>query len=160
MQKRADLSSIFANDALELLLRASGGDLYRLFAITIESGKEARYRYEDNPSSECRVLRTDVNKVVWQQLGIFRNELGNAPNDPDDTPWDAKLQKLRDIYENRPAANVPDKALYQLLRRRAVLFFNGRGRYGVHPMAVEILREQLASDPQFRYRGGGLDLPA
>jgi hypothetical protein len=160
MQKRADLSSIFASDALELLLRASGGDLYRLFAITIESGKEARYRHEDHPSSERRVLAVDVTKVVWQQLGIFRNELGTAPNDPDDSSWPDKLQKLRDIYEGTAAASVPDKALYQLLRRRAILFFNGKGRYGVHPMAAEILREQLANDTHFNYRGGGLDLPA
>lgn len=152
------LGAVFADDALELLLRASGGDLYRLFAIAVNSGRLARYRYEDYPSSERRVLRTDVESAVREQLGIFRNELGTAPNDPGDVPWDAKLQKLRDIYEGQPAANVPDKALYQLLRRRAVLFFNGRGRYGVHPMAVEILREQLVSDRQFKYRGGGLDL--
>ena len=158
MQKRADLHSVFAKDALELLLRASGGDLYRLFAIVVNSGRLARYRYEDNPLSERLVLRTDVETAVREQLGIFRNELGTTPNDPDDIPWDAKLQKLRDIYEGQPAANVPDKALYQLLRRRAVLFFNGKGRYGVHPMAVEILREQLVSDQQFKYRGGGLDL--
>jgi hypothetical protein len=158
MQKRADLDGVFANDAQELLLRASGGDLYRLFAIVVNSGRLARYRYEDDPSSERRVLRTDVETAVREQLGIFRNELGTTPNDPDDVPWDAKLQKLRDIYEGQPAANVPDKALYQLLRRRAVLFFNGKGRYGVHPMAVEILREQLVSDPRFKYRGGGLDL--
>jgi hypothetical protein len=158
MQKRADLGGVFTPDALELLLRASGGDLYRLFAIIINSGRLARYRYEDNPSSERRVLLMDVETVVREQLGIFRNELGTAPSDPDDTPWAAKLQKLRDIYEGKPDANVPDKALYQLLRRRAVLFFDGKGRYGVHPMAVEILREQLAGDTQFNYRGGGLDL--
>jgi hypothetical protein len=158
LRKRADLDSVFANDALELLLRASGGDLYRLFAIAVNSGRLARYRYEDHPTSERRVLRGDVETAVREQLGIFRNELGTAPNDPDDIPWDAKLKKLRDIYEGQPSANVPDKALYQLLRRRAVLFFNGKGRYGVHPMAVEILREQLVSDAQFKYRGGGLDL--
>ena len=84
--------------------------------------------------------------------------MGTIPNDPDETTWDQKLQKLRCVYEGDPAAGVPDKALYQLLRRRAVLFFNGKGRYGVHPLAVEILREQLANDPGFKYRGGGLDL--
>lgn len=156
--KRADLDSVFAPDALEMLLRESGGDLYRLFAIAVNAGRLARYRYEDDPSSERRVLRADVETAVREQLGIFRNELGTAPNDPDDIPWDAKLQKLRAIYEGDPAANVPDRALYQLLRRRAVLFFNGRGRYGVHPMAVEILREQLTLDAAFQYRGGGLDL--
>jgi hypothetical protein len=41
-----------------------------------------------------------------------------------------------------------------------VLFFNGKGWYGVHPMAAEILREQLSGEPAFKYRGGGLDLTA
>ena len=160
LEKRADLKTIFADDALELLLRASGGDLYRLFAIIVNAGRLARYRYEDDPATARKVLRGDVDTAVKEQLGIFRNELGTAPNDPDETPWDVKLKKLRDTYEGDPAANVPDKALYQLLRRRAVLFFNGRGRYGVHPLAVEVLREQLAGDGTFHYRGGGLDLPA
>ena len=158
LQKRADLDRVFAKDALELMLRASGGDLYRLFAIVVNSGRLARYRYEDHPSSEHRVLRTDVETAVREQLGIFRNELGTTPNDLDGIPWDVKLKKLLDIYESRRAASVPDPALYQLLRRRAVLFFNGRGRYGVHPLAVEILREQLGGGRRFKYRGGGLDL--
>jgi hypothetical protein len=158
LEKRADLNAIFAPEALELLLRASGGDLYRLFATIINAGQLARYRCEDDPSSERRVLQPDVETAVLEQLGIFRNEMGTALSDPDDTPWSEKLQKLRAIYEGSPAASVPDKALYQLLRRRAVLFFNGRGRYGVHPLAVEILREQLARDPTFVYRGGGLEL--
>jgi hypothetical protein len=157
--KRADYESIYAGDALQLLLRASGGDLYRLFALVVNSSRLARYRYEDNPGSECRVLLSDLERAVAEQLGIFRNELGTAPNDPDDTVWEVKLRKLRDIYEGRPDANVPDKALYQLLRKRAVLFFNGKGRYGVHPLAVEILREQLRDDDSFRYVGGGLADP-
>jgi hypothetical protein len=157
MRKRADLPAIFAPDALEHLLRASGGDLYRLFALVINSGRLARYRHEDNPDSERIVMLADVQTAVREQLGIFRNEMGTAPNDPDDTTWEAKLRKLRDIYEGDPAANVPDKPLYQLLRRRAVLFFNGKGRYGLHPLAVEILREQLATDDTFRYSGGGLE---
>jgi hypothetical protein len=160
MGKRADLGAIFEEEALQLLLRASGGDLYRLFALIVNSGRLARYRYEDHPGAARKVLLQDVESAVREQLGIFRNELGTAPNDPDDNPWDVKLRKLRDIYEGAPAANVPDKALYQLLRRRAVLFFNGKGRYGVHPLAVEILREQLNFDETFHYRGGGLDLTA
>jgi hypothetical protein len=158
LEKRADLNAVFAGDALELLLGASGGDLYWLFAIAVKAGRLARYRHEDDPTSERRVLLPDVEAVAREQLGIFRNEMGTIPNDADDTTWDVKLQKLRSIYEGDPAASVPDKALYQLLRRRAVLFFNGKGRYGVHPLAVEIPREQLAGDPTFEYRGGGVDL--
>lgn len=42
-----------------------------------------------------------------------------------------------------------------MLRRRAVLFCNGEGRYAVHPLAVEMLREQLKV---LEYKGGGLDI--
>ena len=156
IEKRADRAAVFAPDSLPLLLSASGGDLYRLFALIVTASRFARYRAEED-GSESRILREDVEKVVGEQLGIFRNELGTAPNDPDDTPWSAKLQKLRDIYEGRAEARTPpDPTLYQLLRKRAVLFFNGKGRYGVHPMAVEILREQLEGDSSFVYRGGGI----
>jgi hypothetical protein len=158
MQRRADLKSVFEDNALELLLRASGGDLYRLFAIVLKAGRLARYRHEDIPESEDKVLLKDVETVVWEQLSIFRSEMGTVPNDPDETTWEVKRKTLREIYEGEPSADVPDPVLYELLRRRAVLFFNGRGRYGVHPMGVEMLREQLARDPTFQYRGGGLDL--
>lgn len=159
LKKRADIHEIFTHDALELLLRASGGDLYRLFAMIVRSGWEARYRHEDVPASDPRVLFGDAENIVLEQLGIFRNELGSGPEEQDAIPWEVQRDKLRAIYEGSPEANVPDAALHRLLRKRAVLFFNGRGRYGVHPMAVEILREQFAKDPTFRYRGGGLDLP-
>jgi len=157
LEKRAGIREIFAHDALELLLRASGGDLYRLFAMIVKSGRMAQYRHEDDPTSERRVLLGDVQTTVREQLGIFRNELGSGPNEEKPT-WDEQLQKLRAIYEDDPAAKVPNPPLYRLLRKRAVLYFNGTGRYGVHPMAVEILREQLAKDTTFQYRGGGLDL--
>jgi len=104
------------------------------------------------------ILRQDVATIVREQLGIFRNEMGTVPGDMDPTDWATKRQKLRDMCEGTPDASVPDAALYGLLRRRAVLFCNGKGRYGVHPLAAEILREQLAKDPTFRYKGGALDL--
>jgi hypothetical protein len=159
LDKRCD-ESIFDSAALDLLITASGGDLHRLFAMIIHAGNLARYRHEDEPETEARVLPEDARKVVLEQLSIFRNELGTVPNDPDDTSWEEKRQKLLDVYNSAPSASVPDKALYQLIRRRAVLFFNGAGRYGVHPLAVEILREQFRDSGEFTYRGGGLPLEA
>ncbi len=160
IERRADYRRIFAEEALQLLLRASGGDLYRLFALIVNASRFARYRREDLPETEARVVLKDAQAVVGEQLGVFRNELGTGPNDADDIPWETKLKKLRDIYEAKPEANVPDKTLYQLLRKRAVLFFNGKGRYAAHPLAVEILLEQLKGDPTFVYRGGGLTDPS
>lgn len=158
MEKRADLKAIFADDALELLLRASGGDLFLLFTMIVAAGKDARYRHEDEPTSEKRVVRLDVENAAQRQLGNFRNRMGTVPGDSDQTTWETKRLKLRAIYEGKVSTKVPDDALYQLLRRRAVLFFNGPGRYGVHPLAVEMLREEFATDPTFSYKGSGLDL--
>jgi hypothetical protein len=158
MEKRADLGKVFHDDAVDLLIRASGGDLFLLFALINRAGRLARYRSEDDRSSPALVSRQDVRSVAAEQLGIFRNEMGTVPGDNDPTDWEVKRQKLRDIYECKPEASVPDAALYGLLRRRAVLFCNGKGRYAVHPMGVDVLREQFHRDASFQYRGGGLDL--
>ena len=157
VEKRAD-PALFDDAAIDLMIRASGGDLSWLFSILVLSAERARYRNEDFPETPARILFDDAERVVLEQLSMFRNEMGVDPDDPDDAPWPDKRAKLRAIYEEAPDADVPSSVLYHLLRRRAVLYFNGRGRYGVHPMAVEILREQLdGRDETFHYRGGGLD---
>ncbi len=154
---RAD-PALFDDDALNLVIRASGGDLSWLFSMIVLSAERARYRNEDFPDTPARILFNDAEGVVLEQFSMFRNEMGVDPDDPDDAPWPDKRAKLRAIYEDSPDADVPSSVLYHLLRRRAVLYFNGRGRYGVHPMAIEILREQLDGlDETFHYKGGGLD---
>ena len=103
-------------------------------------------------------MREDVVKAALYELSSFRNRMGTVGGDTDPTTWEVKRDKLRAIYTNTSQAKVPDEALYQLLRRRAVLYFNGPGRYGVHPLAVEMLKEEFATDSTFVYQGGGLDL--
>lgn len=158
LERRVDTQSVFDPTALDLLLRASGGDLYLLFALIAKAARLARFRHEDQPATEPKVLVAEARSAALEQLSIFRNELGSAPGDPDPLPWADQLQKLRDVYEGKPAAGVPDTVLYRLIRRRAILYFNGSGRYAVHPLAVEVLKEQLAADATFKYQGGGLDL--
>ena len=104
-------------------------------------------------------MLVDAAIVAREQLSIFRNEMGTT-NPDQETDWPTKRDKLRKIYEDDPEAAVPDPALYQLLRRRAVLFCNGKGRYAAHPLAVEMLRENYTNDTNFTYKGGGLDLPS
>jgi len=48
LEKRASLDDVFAKDALDLLLRASGGDLFLLFALINRAGQLALYRHEDD----------------------------------------------------------------------------------------------------------------
>ena len=158
LEKRADTDLLFAEDALGLLLQAASGDLHLLFTMIVTAGKHARYRKEDHPETEEKILLADVKVAVSRELSVFRNRMGTVPGDSDPTTWESKKQKLRAIYENSPDAKIPDDALYQLLSRRAVLYFNGKGRYGVHPLAVEMLREQFSADATFTYKGGGVDL--
>ena len=158
LEKRADTGQLFAKDASDLLLRAASGDLHLLFTMIVTAGKHARYRHEDYPATEAKVLLEDVKVAVLKELSAFRNRMGTVPGDSDPTNWVTKKLKLRAIYENSADAKIPDEALYQLLRRRAVLYFNGPGRYGVHPLGVEMLKEQFSSDSTFTYKGGGVDL--
>lgn len=159
MRLRADLDAIIGSDALELLQRTSGGDLYLLFALIIKAGRLAGYRNEDEPTTPRKIMLKDAAVVAREQLSIFRNEMG-TPNPDQETDWPTRRDKLRKIYEHDPAAAVPDPALYQLLGRRTVLFCNGKGRYAAHPLAVEMLRENFLNDAGFTYKGGGLDLPS
>ena len=151
LEKRADMDSLFAKDAFDLLLRAASGDLHLLFTMIVTAGKHARYRNEDHPDTEAKVLLADVKVAVLKELSAFRNRMGTVPGDSDPTTWEMKKLKLRAIYENSPDAKIPDEPLYQLLRRRAVLYFNGPGRYGVHPLAIELLKEQFSADATFTY---------
>jgi len=155
--RRAETGKVFENDALHLLLCGSGGDLFLLFAMIVKAGQLARYRYQDQVGTPSKVTLAEAKLVVQEQLSIFRNELGTAPGDADPTDWETKRKKLEAIYRDEPGADIPDPALYQLLRRRAVLFCNGVGRYGVHPMAVEVLREQSRDGGKFQAGGLGLD---
>ena len=153
--KRADIDAIFSHDALDLLLKASGGDLYLLFAMINNAGRIATYRYEDLPDTKFQILRQDALIVVREQLSIFRNEMGTQSQS--ESTWKVKREKLRQVYENHADGGIPDTVLYDLIRRRAVLFCNGKGRYAVHPLAVQMLRENFPNEESF-YKGGGLDL--
>ncbi len=158
VEKRADVGKSFGPGALDLLLKASGGDLYLLFAMTNKASRITKYRAEDAAEANTQILRKDAVIVVREQLSIFRNEMGSAPNSNDST-WEDKRTKLRQIYANDTNARVPDAVMYDLVRRRAVLYCNGKGRYAVHPLAVQMLRENFPNEPGF-YKGGGLDLDA
>ena len=96
VEKRADVKEIFGPGALNLLLKASGGDLYLLFAMTITASRIAKFRAEDDPETPMQILRKDAVVVVREQLSIFRNEMGTTSTSMDST-WEVKRTKLRQI---------------------------------------------------------------
>jgi hypothetical protein len=58
------------------------------------------------------------------------------------------VKRLTAVYDGAPDSDVPDPVLYSLLRGRAVQEFNGECWFGVHPIVVDILKEQAHLKPQ------------
>jgi hypothetical protein len=144
---RADLS-LFTPDALNLLLRASGGNIRELFGLVMEAGDTAALARRHVIEYE------DAKSAVFAEIEAYRNRLGYAQESAQRIPYTELRDKLKAVYEQEPASKVPDEALNQLLRSRAILHFNDVYWYGVHPIVVDILKEQevLARDA----RGGAL----
>ena len=55
------------SDALELLQRTSGGDLYLLFALIIKAGRLAGYRNEDEPATPRKIMLVDAAIVARER---------------------------------------------------------------------------------------------
>jgi hypothetical protein len=80
----------------------------------------------------------------WEYL----RRLGQSPYDLNPITYPQKLERLLAVYNGASANDVPDPVLYSLLRSRAVEEFNGNGWYGVHPLVVDILKDQQHLKPQ------------
>jgi hypothetical protein len=78
----------------------------------------------------------------------YRMRLGQSPYDVSQIPYPEKLARLLAVYGHAPDNDIPDPVLYSLLRGRAVQEFNGDGWSGVHPLVVDILKEQQHLRPQ------------
>jgi hypothetical protein len=78
----------------------------------------------------------------------YRMRLGQSPYDARQLPYPEKATRLVAVYNGTPDSFVPDAVLYSLLRGRAVQEFNGQGWFGVHPLVVDLLKEQQHLKPQ------------
>jgi len=124
---------LFEPGQIDALIRASGGSLRFLFSLIREAGLEAEI------AGNAAVTKAAATRAVDLSIAPFRNRLGTGPYDPKPVTWEQKAEKLKQVYQGE--APAPDDILYSLLRSRAVLFVNGKGRYAVHPIVVDILRE-------------------
>jgi hypothetical protein len=125
-------------DQADRLIVASGGNLRDLFAMMSEAAGEALSR---NPSA-TRVGEREVTKAIDAMRREYRMRLGEGPQSKDPIAWEEKSRKLVAVYRGEVGSDIPDKLLYFLLRARAVQEFNGEGWFGVHPLVVDILKEQ------------------
>jgi hypothetical protein len=132
------------------LIVASGGNLRDLFRLVLDAGEGARAR----DSTATVIGRDDATAAINKMRRDYRMKLGQSPYDAEQIPYADKWKRLLAVYQGAPDCDVPDPILYSLLRGRAIQEFNGPGWFGVHPLVVEILKDQLHLRPQ---DPGGLD---
>ncbi len=140
LEARVD-RSLLEERALELLIVASGGNIRDLFGLVMEAGDSAAL------SGHPIIREQDARRAIYKERDKYRGRLGNTPDNAEVIDYPVLLDKLRAVYDLNPLSKVPDLALNRLLRSRAVLHFNGDYWYGVHPLVVDILKEQNALPP-------------
>jgi hypothetical protein len=136
--------ALFAEGQMTRLIVASGGNLRDLFALVLDAGEGARL---GNPAAKV-IGPDDARLAINKMRRDYRMRLGQSPYDVNQIPYAEKLARLLAVYRGIPDNEIPDPALYSLLRGRAVEEFNGDGWYGLHPLVVDILKEQQHLKPQ------------
>jgi hypothetical protein len=126
------------------LIVASGGNLRDLFALVLDAGEGARI----NDPSTVTIRHDDATTAINRMRREYLMRLGESPYDKDPIPYAEKWARLLAVYNGARDSRIPDRVLYSLLRGRAVQEFNGVGWCGVHPLVVDILKEDQHLRPQ------------
>jgi hypothetical protein len=114
-----------------------------LFALVLDAGEGARAR---NPAA-TEIGPDDAKVAINKMRREYRMKLGQSPYDAHPIAYSEKSARLLAVYGGVPDSDIPDPVLYSLLRGRAIQEFNGDG-FGVHPLVVDILKEQQHLKPQ------------
>jgi hypothetical protein len=129
---------LFAENQMTKLIVASGGNIRELFRLVSDAGDRAVLKDSDAKSigeDEC-IAAIQANRRDYRRI------LGQSPYDSQSISYEEKLKKLLAVYSGDQDAQIPDLILYSLLRARAIQEFNGEGWFGLHPVVVDILKEQ------------------
>jgi hypothetical protein len=139
---------LFGPAAMDRLVVGSGGNLRDLFALTQLAARTASI------ASRQVITLTDVDTALNQIREEYKLRLGE--NREDKVPYPDKAQRLLAIFNQKSQSDIQDDVLRSLLKAGAIQWFNGKGRYGVHPLVVDILKQQAhaeqpinATDPLF-----------
>ncbi len=136
--------ALFADEQMLRMIVASGGNLRDLFAMVLEAGERALAK--DDAAS--MIGEADTRAAINKMRGVYLMRLGQSPYDQQVIPYELKRERLLAVYHQMPDHGVPDAVLYSLLRGRAIQEFNGERWCGVHPLVVDILKEQGHLKPQ------------
>ena len=151
IDRRID-GALLAEPLARSLAIASGGNIRDLFDLLHRASLAAEVR------EASRIERQDALEAIQALRGIYKQQMGETFFDAKNSVTiQDKLAKLAALHRGDKAAQIADRVLYLLLRHRMVLQFNGEGWFGVHPLVVDVLREQgdaYVSPGE----GGGTDL--
>lgn len=139
-------AALFEGDVVERLIVASGGVLRDLFSLMVQATTQALAELERDPARMRRITVADAQYAINRLRDEYRSRLGESPYNPYKVSYDEQRDALLAIYRNLPEAGIRDEALLSLLAAGAVLqLLNGEERYAVHPLIVDVLREQKQS---------------
>jgi hypothetical protein len=133
------MQELFSEGQMTKLIVASGGNIRELFQLTLDAADNAVLR----DAGANSITESDSDKALNKMRKDYRRTLGQSPYDIEPIPYNLKRDKLVAIYSGDDRdIGIPDPVLYSLLRARAIQEFNGEGWFGVHPLVVDILKEQ------------------
>ena len=135
LQARID-PKLFGQGQMNRLIIASGGNLRDLFTLASESAENALIR------NSKKIAKIDVTRAINNLRTEYVRRLGESPFDKEKIVYDSKAELLERIYNRAEKSNVPNPILHSLIRARVVQEFNDTNWYGVHPLVVDILKEQ------------------
>jgi hypothetical protein len=129
--RRLDVENLIDSDALELVIEKTGGVLRDLLAVIREASTVAHYQKAPRVSTEA--MRYALDRLKADYRTSIQGTSGISTED---------LYKLMVRIAQASAKQVPvDEALMLLLYTQAVVEYNGRGWYDLHPLMRETLIE-------------------
>lgn len=131
-------TSIIDTDALDLLIRSTGGVLRHIFEALQAVSSFATIR--DNRIRQ-KNIRDALNKIrvnLGVSIGWPRDKDGKQ--DKPDELYDTLLEAAKKQAKGETYVPQNNPALHVLLRSCALIEYNGEGWLGVHPLAWEYLR--------------------
>jgi len=136
ISRRLNTEKLFEPAALDLAIEKTGGILRDLLRVTQTASDVARY------AGEPRISLTAMQYSLNELKSAYRNSVRGRG-----AITTEQLYEKMKMIAREPSGLVPvDDALQLLLYTQAVIEYNGKGWYGLHPLMRETLREMRYLD--------------
>lgn len=139
IRKRVSLL-ILEDDAVDLLIRGTGGVLRNVFEVLLLVSSFRTIRDRPIGRADIRTALDRLSRDLGAQIGWPRKEDGSR-DAPDDL-----FERLAEIARRQAAGEAvyatSDSRIEVLLRSGSLIEYNGGGWLGVHPLARKFLADQ------------------